>query len=276
MGRKSKQPGGNFPLTHYERTKKFASSGYGTTSKRLAGHSQYQLGDCALSLTRLTTNTDTDALCSPSGYLYSQDAILEYLLTKTQELKEQQVAYDRQQAQEKSANSERDQDDKKRLMADFQQSQKVVKKRKVIDAKEAALHELKRTSYWLADAQPDAVAPVKLSPPPSRPLSPITQEPLRRKDLWPVTLQWQENKLTCAVSGKSFQTQSAATVYWTDKKKPGTLVLTDVYKQLLEETAICPNTNHKIKYTRQLQQSGSSFASSGQTVQAKQYRPTIT
>jgi nitric oxide synthase-interacting protein len=278
MGRKSKQPGGNFPLTHYERTKKFASSEYGTTSKRLAGHSQYQLGDCALSLTRLTTEIDAHhALCSPSGYLYSQDAILEYLLTKTQELKEQQVAYDRQEAQEVSTKSdERDQDDQKRL-ADFQQTQKVVKKRKVVDVKQAALTELKRTSYWLADAQPGEVAKVKLSPPPSRPLSPITQEPLRRKDLWPVALQWQDNKLTCAVSGKSFQTQSAATVYWTDKKKPGTLVLTDVYKQLLEETAVCPDTNRKIKYTRELQKSGSSFASiGGQNVQVKIYRPTIT
>jgi nitric oxide synthase-interacting protein len=279
MGRKGKRPGGNFPLTHYERTKKFASSEYGTTSKRLAGHSQYQLGDCALSLTRLITDTDIDthtALCSPSGYLYSQDAILEYLLTKTQELKEQQVAYDRQQAQAVTTQSdERDQDDKKRL-ADFQESQKVVKKRQVVDAKEAALTELKRTSYWLADAQPGAVTPVKLSLPPTRPLSPITQEPLRRKDLWPVALQWQENKLVCAISGKSFQTQTAATVYWTDKTKPGTLVLTDIYKQLLEGPAICPNTNRKIKYTRELQQSGSSFANSEQTVQAKKYRPTIT
>jgi hypothetical protein len=120
------------------------------------------------------------------------------------------------------------------------------------------------------------VTPVKLSPPPTRPLSPITQEPLRRKDLWPVALQWQENKLVCAISGKSFQTQTAATVYWTDKTKPGTLVLTDIYQQLLEGPAICPNTNRKIKYTRELQQSGSSFANSEQTVQAKKYRPTIT
>jgi hypothetical protein len=40
---------------------------------------------------------------------------------------------------------ERDQDDKKRL-ADFQESQKVVKKRKVVDVKGRPV-ELKRTSY---------------------------------------------------------------------------------------------------------------------------------
>jgi hypothetical protein len=281
MGRKSKQAGGNFPLTHYERTQKFKSSEYGTTSKRLAGHSQYQLGDCALSLSRLsdTNNSNSStgtALCTPSGYLYAQDAILEYLLTKTQELKEQQVAYDRQEAQELETKDDEQKNKDKKRQADFQQSQKVVKKQKVIDSKEMALQELKRTSYWLADSQPDAVAPVKLSPPPSRPLSPITQEPFRRKDLWPVTLLWQDDKLVCAVSEKSIQTLAPATVYWTDKKKPGTLVLTEVYNQLLKETAICPHTSRKIKYTRQLQQSGSSFASSGQNLQAKVYRPTIT
>lgn len=141
MVRKSKQAGGHMPLTHYERTQKFASSEYGTTTKRLAGHSQYQLGDCALSLTRL----GDEALCTPSGYLYSSDALVEYLLTKTQEIKEQTAAYERQQQQDATA----EEASSKRL-ADFEESQKVVKKRKFVDAKQAAQKGLKQTSYWLA------------------------------------------------------------------------------------------------------------------------------
>jgi hypothetical protein len=39
MGRKGAHVGGQLPLTHYERTKKFASSEYGTVRKRLAGDS---------------------------------------------------------------------------------------------------------------------------------------------------------------------------------------------------------------------------------------------
>lgn len=267
MTRKSKQAGGNLPLTHYERTKKFASSKYGTTSKRLAGHSQYQLGDCALSLTRLG---DT-ALCSPSGYLYSHDAILDYLLTKSQELKEQKTAYEKQQEALNAADE--GEDDRKRLEA-FKESQKVVKKRKTADGRQVGLEDLKRTSYWLADAQPDKVDR-RIEKPPDRPPSPISQSPLRRKDLWTVKVVWKDDKMICAVSGKALRA-SDAIAFWTDKKEPGTVVLKSVYDQLIRETKRDPETSRKINHTRTLQKSGTSFASSGQQVQAQKYAPTIT
>jgi len=266
MVRKSKQAGGHMPLTHYERTKKFASSEYGTTTKRLAGHSQYQLGDCALSLTKL----DETALCTPSGYLYSDSAIVEYLLTKTQELKEQQAAYERQQAALVKDDGEAD----RKRRADFEESQKVVKKSKKIDSRQVAKQELKRTSYWLADSQPNAVEQT-IEKPPERPQSPHSQQPLRRKDLWPVHIQWEDDKFVCAVSGKALNAQDVV-CYWTDKKQPGIVVLQSVYDQLIADTKQCPNSSRKIKYTRKLQKSGTSFASSGQNVQVQKYRPTIT
>jgi nitric oxide synthase-interacting protein len=212
-----------------------------------------------------------EALCTPSGYLYSNEAILEYLLTKTQELKEQQAAYDRQQEQE--IKEEVNAEEKKRV-ADFEESQKIVRKRKAVDSKQAARQDLKRTSYWLADSQPNAVEE-SLSAPPERPVSPHSQENLRRKDLWPVGLKWDDNKLMCEVSEKAINTQ-AAIAYWTDKKKPGSIVLTSVYDHLIKENMVCPTTSKKIKYTRPLQRSGTSFASSAQAVQVKKYRPTIT
>ena len=275
MTRKSKQAGGNFPLTYHEQTKKFASSQYGTTAKRLAGHSQYQLGDCALSLTSLSATRESDkapaALCTPSGYLYSEEAILEFLLKKTQELKEQQVAYERQKV-DREAKSRETLDRKKR--DEFEESQRMVRKRKTVDSRQAARDDLKRTSYWLAESQPDAVQE-EVSRPPERPLSPHSQQPLRRKDVWPLDLKFDDKKLVCHVSGKSINTQPA-TAYWTDKKKPGYVVLTSVYDQLIKDNKVCPISGQKIRYTRVLQQSGTSFASSGQNVHVKKYRPTIT
>ena len=100
---------------------------------------------------------------------------------------------------------------------------------------------------------------------------------LRRKDLWPVQLQWQHDKVCCSVSEKTIPTGAAVTAYWTDRKEPGLLVLQTVYDELLlAETKRCPVTDKKIKHTRALQKSGSSFAASGQSVQAAKYRPTIT
>lgn len=312
MGRKSKQAGGNMPLTHYERTKKFVSSEYGTTSRRLAGHSQYQLGNCALSVTRID-HPNHIAMCSPSGYLYSEQAILEYLLNKTQEIKHQQAEYDKQQQMMIQKQNKSEQEVTKTKINDFIEAQKVIKKRKFIDEKLVAQTDLKRTSYWIsneATKQPkegssdlttssDDKMDSAIQPPPERPLSPFTEQPLRRKDIWPVQLLWDDDqtKLVCAISQKTIQSQQAI-AYWIDKSIPGTIVLESVWNDIVVvssklhsttsgndvvkhsvRTAItmkCPNTGKKIKYTRTLQRSGTSFASSGQNIQVKQYRPTIT
>lgn len=296
MGRKSKQAGGNFPLTHHERTKKFASSEYGTVAKRVAGHSQYQLGDCALSLSTLkpivgaTSSSSypsqqnqqktitSEALCTPSGYLYASDAILEYLLTQTKELKERRVAWERHQAERIDTASA---DSEKKRKADFEASQKLLKPAatKRLRPAEQAKADLKRTSFWLADSQPDAVEN-QVEEPPDRPVSPHSQQPLKRKDLWPVQLQWNEDgTLLCSVSEKTLHTQQVM-VYWTsnsDKANhPGKLVLKDVYDQMVAPEGACPTSGRKIKQTRLLQQTGSSFAGGGQDVHVKKYRPTIT
>lgn len=316
------------PLTHYERTQKFASSEYGTVSQRLAGHSQYQIGDCALTTQRLLPD-DTDdpdssstvVLCSPSGYLYAESAILEYLLQKTQECKAAlQAAHDIEQQKANTADDDIEQK-KKRAISDFQESQKVVKKSRAESAKDAAVNDLNRVSYWLSSAQPNANTKnasaanaimtattdnninTPTPQPPDRPVSPMTGHELRRKDLWPVKLHWlssppqqtnnsNRNKkvLCCSVSEKVIPVGAAVTAYWTsathgrrhrrsdeNDNPPGVLVLQTVYDELqLGETKRCPLTDRMIRCTRTLQKSGSSFAASGQSVQAAQYRPTIT
>ena len=270
--RKSKQAGGNFPLTYYERTKKFASSEYGTTSLRLAGLSQYQLGDCGLSLSRLADK----ALCSPSGYLYDPTAILEYLIHKNGELKDLKALYEAQQVeqQRKADEKEQQQEDAKRKA--FVESQAVIKRQKLDDSKtkQVSYDQLKAASYWLSDSQqqldPELQAG-KIPPPPDRPPSPHSQEPLSRKDLWELSLQWQDDKLVCSVSGKTLRGQVFG--YWTSRQSPGRIVSEDSLTIL---DGVCHETGKKIKHTRQLQSSGTSFSGSAQQNEAKIYRPTIT
>jgi hypothetical protein len=289
MGRGSKVVGGHMPLTHYERTHKFASSEYGTVAQRLSGESQYKLGDCALSLCSLepakaTEATTSEALCTPSGYLYADDAILTYLLEQTKSLKEQRGVWERQQEQLEAAASV---DANKKRKAEFSDSQTILgsssgsKKKRPVDQAKA---DLKRVSYWLSDAQPDQVTPM-VQEPLERPPSPHSQQPLRRKELWPVMLQWQRPQaggtatLVCSVSEKALHAQPVV-AYWTSssekQKYPGRLVLKDVYDRLIAPDGLCPQTSRKIKYTREVQRGGSSFARSGGQVHAKKYRPTIT
>ena len=298
-------------MTHHERTKKFASSEYGTVSRRLAGHSQYQLGHCALSVTSLLdggrtsssdtttpTTTTTTALCSPSGYLYQEAAIIEYLLMRTQALNQQRAEWQAQQLHRVEQAAAQTRQDHKRKIADFEATQQTVtmthKKSKPSNTTgdQQATEDLKRVSYWLAGSQPatvdaksssstggDALATTS-EPPPDRPGSPMTGQALRRKDLWPVRLHSLDGTLICAVSQKSLSS-APCVAYWTNnnntKKAEGEIVHQSVYRDLqLKESKKCPLTDAKIRHTRQLQQGGSSFAASKQAVAVTKYRPTIT
>ena len=274
MGRKSKQAGtGHYPLTHYERTKKFASSSYGTTTTRISGDTQVAFGCCSLSLAPIVDGSSAAAedtqkkaakskpsssagdddntvtsigMVTPSGHLYAKQAIYEYLLTKTQDYQDQKKAYEQQQtiAAEKADTT----DAKKREREEaFEQSNQLA----VVSSKKKAKAEkivgdggvLRKTSYWLPDMQPAKVdIEVKA---PERPSSPYSGEPLRRKDLRELALirkveHASNNKhsddVLCAISGKAIRMQ-AAMAYWTkDKSKPGVVVLKSVYDMTIANT----------------------------------------
>lgn len=333
MVRKSKQASGNAALTHYELRHKL-SSDHGTQKLRLAGHAQYQMGSCGLSLTSLVDATTV--LCSPSGHLYEDQAILEYLVTQTRHIKEQQEKLEESKLKGND-NSTSEKEMGKRKLA-FEASQKDwTKKQRPSPPPSAsaesmiakAKQDLKRTSYWLADSQPVVENPQIEAPVSARPVSPHSQEPLRRKDLWPVQLEFLQSgsdngkkndnqghhnnnpQVICSLTGKPIRTH-AAVAYWTSRESPGRVVLKeDGYEQLIVGGAVhkqkkvcdlnvgvgqlsdlnesgkkllsspssallCPTTNKKIKYTRMLQRSGSSFATSGQDNIVEKYRPTMT
>lgn len=270
MTRKSKQAGGHQPLTHYERTKKFRSSAYGTTTERLTSDSQGRFGDCCLNL-----QPAVNPVATPSGHIYSQEAIVEYLLTKTQELKGKKQTYlthveslARQQQDHQQKETEND-------IQTFEKTQRATQAGTATSEKEESKSDiLKKTSYWLPVVQPKHNERPP-SPPPDRPASPNSGQPLRRKDLIPLKLERDKNdpsKVRCCVSHKAIYAQPVVVL-----KKGGHVVLEEVYKEVIQPTMICPITEKKLKekHILTLQKGKSGFASSG-TVQAKTYRPTIT
>ncbi|CAB9529886.1 Nitric oxide synthase interacting protein [Seminavis robusta] len=311
MGRKSKQAGsGHMPLTHYERTKKFKSSSFGTTTTRLSGDSQVAFGHCSLGLTvimedgkqkKKTDDNDetlvtTIAMVTPSGHLYAKEAIFEYLLTKTQEYQDQLALFEQQQDDDTKKADTTEATKRKRQEA-FDASHNLQEKRikhpQQDDSDKAAASVLKRTSYWLPDMQPDKVDARHKAP--ERPTSPYSGEPLRRKDLRELALERKPNTedVICAISGKAIRMQPTM-AYWTkDKTKPGVVVLKDVYHMTIDTEGSkkkkakgddekddkpklqCPLTNQKIKHVIELKVGGSGFAAHN-AVEVKTYKPTIT
>jgi len=291
MGRKSKHAGsGHLPLTNYER--KEIGKNYGTTKARLSSVSQQTFGHCALSLHPATEQP----VATPSGYIYNRPSILEYLLHQTQELKKAQQRYD-QGLKDKEIHQRNQREEKRKAQVEkFEETQKIVtKKQKTGDD----TNPLARSSYWLADFQPvnnvasDGTPVDNMDPPPDRPCSPMTQEPLRRKDLIPIELKRNlDGQVICAISEKSIVTQSAVALIPVPIKKkddaetaaasssssssrPAQVVLEQVF-QTLGDTKICPITGRKIVKILTLQSGGSSFAGSGRILEAQTYRPGMT
>lgn len=241
MGRKSKQTGGNLPLTNYERTKKYKTS----SSETVASFSQYKLGYCALSSQSLLDSGSV--LCSPSGYLYNEAALVEYLLRQTQDLKRQKVEYE---ANEKRNEETQKATESRKRIHDFETSQSMVKKSK-IEVRDTA-RALKNVSYWLDTPDlGDKGTSVKVKPP-DRPGSPTTGNEVRRKDFWKVELrQNKDHQLVCALSDKPLQ-MSNAVAYWTSDDT-GVVASEAVWDQLTtDKKRRCPLTDERIRKVRPL------------------------
>lgn len=166
-----------------------------------------------------------------------------------------------------------------------------------------AENSLAHVSYWLASSQPrrgggkgdddgtdfdyareiSALPP----PPPDRPSSPMSGEPLRLKQLIPLNLVHETSsagasggvgndggcdRVVCAVSHKAITTQCIVAI-----KSTGQVMLKSVYDELAHPTMTCPVTGKKFKEkdVLELVRGRSGYAASGE-VMAKKYNPTLT
>jgi hypothetical protein len=68
---------------------------YGTSSKRVGKDGGTPMGHCCLSL-----QPAEDPVLSPSGHLYSREAVYSYMLAKKEELQRQRAVWEQQQRAE--------------------------------------------------------------------------------------------------------------------------------------------------------------------------------
>jgi len=258
---------------------------YGTQTTRLSTDSQLKFGYCCLQL-----EPAEDPVSSPSGHIYSREAILSYLLSKTQEIQEQRREYERklsaQKAVEQSSRAEQDKKRKKEFLVkghggvrqDISSHKSTVTaklQRKIdVETQEEGRNILKRTSYWLTDTSLTTNYTTELPPPPppERPSSPHTGQSLRLKDLVSLDMKKDGDNFLCAVTEKNISTQPVIVI-----KKTGQVMLKSVYNELVKPTMICPITGIKFKEKDVLEliKASTGFAASG-TVEVKQYIPTLT
>lgn len=273
-----------------------ARAGLGTVSQRLGTDSQLPFGHCCLSLAPVE-----DAVMSPSGHIYEREAILEYLLKKTKDLKKQAKIFEQQQ--EQIINEERRKvDDEadaaidkfvdsvegvatvvKRKISDEESKNSYLesRKRKIDDtSREKQQEALRQVAPWLPSFTPDA-APASIKAPPKRPPSPMSGRPLKVADLIPLDLVRESSdkttalgesvKFICPISRKTISSQEVIAI-----KKTHQIMLESVARELAYPTMTCPVTGTKFKMSDVIPvaRTASGFASSG-SVEAKKYRPSI-
>jgi nitric oxide synthase-interacting protein len=165
-----------------------------------------------------------DAVATPSGHIYSREAIVSYLLTKNGELKKQKAEWERKRLEVENRRVEWEEKQRKKQQDKFVKKDQgamstalvlrddddasgrgVAVGRSSVAAAAAKPSEnsLKHVSYWLATSQPqhtkggakydgdfDYAKEIEALPPapPERPPSPMSGEPLKLKQLIPLQL----------------------------------------------------------------------------------------
>lgn len=237
MGRKAKQPGGHNPLTYHE-AKRLT---YGTQTTRLGTDSQRKFGYCCLGL-----EPAKDPVVTRSGHVYSREAIVSYLLAKTKEIKEEQAALEARRAVKERLQEQEEQNcTQQKYMEFLQKDQGTIQYSQAthskalttrlqrdicIDSKGEKLKQLAKTSYWLADFNPEVDSTTLATGPNTddinkkvilRPTSPMTGQPLRLKDLVSIKLHREDNstslspdnvRFICPVSGKVITHQAVIAI----------------------------------------------------------------
>eukprot|EP01036_Dinobryon_divergens_P025838 gene25838-34426_t len=296
--RHSKNTGDQHHFSYQEKV----MAGYGSVTQRIGTDSQLPFGYCCLSMH--PADEGAGAVVSPSGHIYSKEAIFEYLLKKSKEIKEMEAIFNEQEEKadrvraieaSKSARQLQDsfieshegvetivarKDDRPRAAA-ADPADPLTKRRKLIDDTDASvkLRELSKVSPWVPQFTPHCSSAAPVSRPPQRPASPFSGRPLRSKDLLLLPLAREASsssgsslvRFVCPVSRKTITTQKVLML-----KSTGALMLETAFKELALPSKRCPLTGRSFKDgdVLELVAAGSGFAASG-SVEVKKHRPSF-
>lgn len=210
-GRKhSKNGGDRHHFSYHEKKKAWGN----TEHQRLGADSQLPFGYCALTLCAAE-----EPVVSPSGHIYSREAILEYLLTKTRDIKKIQQQFDAEQLKARGNELAKNAEVQSRAVELFvhkedgdvstsntvQSKRKadegavvettsLAKKHKLMDETSTAdkVEALRSVCPWIVQftpSAPDAALTQEFVKEHARPASPCSGRPLRAKDLVPIRLE---------------------------------------------------------------------------------------
>lgn len=262
------------------------SAGYGFTQKLVLGSDAFlPFGYCGLSL-----KAPKNPVCTPDGYVYDREFILESLLNQKLEAQAKQKAYEKQEQKKARTEASAKRVEGNKEVEDFLAGEQAIlasehRHKRALDQKVKEEDEgdpvkrlrkgemlildkaeMRSTSFWAKEATQTA-APTELKKADLTTRCPTSGKKLRAKDLVPFKFDVIDQKMyesgggrgvfCCAVSKHSITHQKAVLL-----KPSGQVILESVYKDIVSKDMKCPISGYALKESDilPLQQGGSGFS----------------
>lgn len=287
MTRHSKNCTAGTVYTYHERHRDTKASGYGSKSARFGKDSIKDFDCCCLTL-----QPCRNPVVTPEGFLFDKESILEYIIQQKRQIARKLKEFDKQLNKAKEEQKE------------LAQAELETKKQKLISHVEAPSDKMvagsskdntsicnmkngKNTelpSFWIPAMTPDA-APTKVEKPDEKVRCPMSNKPIKLKDLMDVTftpindrdsktaLISKQARYVCAVTNDVLGNSVPCAVL----KTSGSVVTIECVEKLIKKDMLDPINGKKMtdRDIIPLQRGSSGYSASGHTLKAKKYGPSV-
>ncbi|XP_034254876.1 nitric oxide synthase-interacting protein homolog [Thrips palmi] len=276
--------------TYHEKKKDAEASGYGTERQRL-GKDSIKSFDCCC----LTLQPCRNPVISQEGYLFDKEAILEYVITKKNEVSRKMKEYEKQKRKEENELAELAAAEKSSQLHKFLKTEKNIvstpinafkptttDKPSVSNMADGRSKQL--PSFWIPSMTPHSKKSA-LPKPDKTIYCPMSNKPLKIKDLIDVkftevkdpddkkSLIVKENRYMCAVTHDILSNSVPCAVLRTT----GDVVTMECVEKIIKKDWIHPLTSEKLteKDIIPLQRGGTGYSTTNEELDAKHNRPVL-
>jgi len=277
--------------TYNEKRKDTKSSGYGTQSMRLGKDAVKDFDCCSLTL-----QPCRDPVITPHGILYDKEAILEYVIAQKREVARKTKEYEKQKNKNKAELSElaaaEDRSNKEKKFLQGERSivstphnpfqAEVTESASVSNMTDGRNKNL--PSFWIPTLTPAAKS-TEMKKPDKTIYCPMTNKPLKIKDLIPVKLTLvkdpddkaslivKKNRFMCAVTHDILGNTVPAAVL----RPTGDVVTVECVEKLIKKDWLHPITGEKLteRDIIPMQMGGTGYSSTNDNLQGKFEKPPI-
>uniref|UniRef100_A0A182K3R7 Nitric oxide synthase-interacting protein homolog n=1 Tax=Anopheles christyi TaxID=43041 RepID=A0A182K3R7_9DIPT len=277
--------------TYHEKKKDAANSGFGTTSRRIGKDSVKSFDCCSLTL-----QPCRNPVITKDGYLFDKEAILTYIISKKNEYSRKMKEFEKQVKQDEEEEAAKANAEQQKKLDKFISTEK-----NIVSSKTATLNvEIPSTSgaisnvslgkrkelpsFWVPSQTPAAKVS-RLDKPDSKIYCPVSNKPLKAKDLIEVkftlvkdpsdkkSLIAKENRYMCAVTHDILSNSVPCAVL----KPTGDVVTIECVEKIIKKDMIHPLTNEKLSDSDIiiLQRGGTGFATTNEKLEAKEQKPCL-